>query len=111
MVTSSLSSRVAPSPVPEFPVLAVAVSLVVVLLIVALVTVTIVIVWLVVRLVKKRRSQKITPNDKEMNRLSDELSVNDEDDEDSLNITASKSLVALQQQSGKSNPHSDIPNC
>ena len=82
--------------------LAVAVSLVVVLLIVALVAVTIVIVWLVVRLVKKRRSQKISPNDKEMNRLSDELSVHDEDDDDSLNITSSRSLVALQQQTGNS---------
>ena len=101
MVTSSNSFHAAPTPIPEFPVLPVAVSLVVVLLIVALVTVTIIIVWLVVRLTKKRRSQKVTPNDKEMNRLSDELSVNDED-EDSLNITTSRSLVALQQQTGKS---------
>ena len=46
---------------------------------------------------KKRRNQKITPNDKELNRLSDELSVHDEDDEDSLNITRSRSLVAIQQ--------------
>ena len=74
---------------------AVAVSVVMALLVAVMVAATILIIWLVIRF---RSKKKISPDKgTDMNRLDDEISVpvDGEEEDDSLNITRSKSLTAI----------------